>query len=117
MLVDASQSFGWLSSDERHHLREWQVAAIAVGVDAVEDLTSRPWPVPVVGSVIGVFTAGSDTAHWLVIGKEDAWAVAYCSDNHVSRTLNSLAEALAMIYPGQSGTGPDGGGDPERHRA
>jgi hypothetical protein len=81
-------------------LREWQSAASKVGIDAVEDLASRPWPCPVAETVIGVFRAGSETAPWLVIGHNGAWAVACCTEGSVSRTLHSLAEALAVIYPG-----------------
>ena len=105
MLIDASQSFGGLSSDERRHLREWQISARAIGIDAVEDLTSRPWPCLVPGTVIGVFTAGSKAARWLVVGEEGEWAVASCREDNVSGALNSLAEALAVIHPGHSVNG------------
>jgi hypothetical protein len=105
MLVDPSHAFSALSSDERRHLRQWQVAARAIGVDAVEDLTLRPWPCTVAWAVIGVFTARSKAAHWLVVGDDDAWAVAYCGQGEVSRTLESLAEALALIYPGVAAAG------------
>ena len=97
---DASQSFNELSPDERRHLREWQSAASTIGIDAVEDLASRPWPCPIADTVIGVFRAGSETAPWLVIGHNGAWAVACCTEGSVSRELHSLAEALAVIYPG-----------------
>ena len=99
MLVDAAQSFGRLRADERRHLREWQISARAMGIDAVEDLTFRQWPCPVAGTVIGVFTARSKTARWLVVGEAGGWAVACCPEGNVSRTLNSLAEALAVIRP------------------
>jgi hypothetical protein len=93
-------SFGELTSDERRHLREWQATAKAIGIDCVDDLTLRPWPCPIEGTVIGVFTAGSEVAHWLVVGDGTAWAVADCEKGRVSGTLNSLAEALALIYAG-----------------
>ena len=96
----ASQSFNELSPDERRHLRGWQRAASTIGVDAVEDLASRPWPDPIADTVMGVFCAGSETAAWLVIGHNGAWAVARCTEGSVSRELHSLAEALAVIYPG-----------------
>jgi len=96
----ASQAFSELSPDERRHLREWQSAASTIGVDAVEDLASRPWPVSIADTIIGVFRAGSETAPWLVVGNNGAWAVAYCTEGSVSRELHSLAEALAVIYPG-----------------
>jgi hypothetical protein len=95
-----SQPFTGLSPDERRHLREWQSAARTIGIDAVEDLAPRPWPCPIADTVIGVFRAGSETAPWLVIGHNGAWAVAHCAEGSVSRTLHSLAEALAVIYPG-----------------
>ncbi len=106
MLADLSRAFGLLTSDERRHLREWQVSAQAIGIDAVEDLTSRPWPCSVAGTVIGVFIAGSTAARWLVVGNEGAWAVARCVEGDVSRTLNSLAEALTVIFPGQGVASP-----------
>jgi hypothetical protein len=81
-------------------LREWSVAARNARIDGIEDLTSRPWPSAPEGAVIGVFRAGFDTAHWLVIGQSDAWVVADCKDATVSRTFDSLADALASIFPG-----------------
>jgi len=95
------QSFTGLSPDERNHLREWQAAARAIGVDGIEDLAGRPWPCPIDGTVIGVFREGSDSAPWLVIGQNATWAVACCIERTVSRTYFSLAEALATIYPGR----------------
>ena len=97
---DAPQSFTELSPDERRHLRGWQREASTIGVDAVEDLASRPWPAPIADTIMGVFCAGSETAAWLVIGHNGAWAVACCTEGSVSRELRSLAEALAVIYPG-----------------
>ena len=67
MLVDASQSFGGLNSEELRHLREWLISATAIGIDAIEDLTSRPWPSPVWGTVIGAFATGSEAAGRLVV--------------------------------------------------
>jgi hypothetical protein len=103
---NGTQPFSGLSPDERHHLREWQSAASEIGIDAVEDLASRPWPCPVADTVIGVFRVGAPTAPWLVIGHNGAWAVACCSEGSVSRTLHSLAEALAVIYPGPLASAP-----------
>ena len=105
---DASHSFSGLSPDERRHLREWQISARVIGIDGVEDLTMRPWPCPIAGTVIGVFQAEGKAAQWLVIGHNGAWAVAFCTEGEVSRTLNSLAEALAVIYPGRAGYGRPG---------
>lgn len=105
---NAAQSFSALSPDERRHLHEWQTAAGVIGIDAVEDLASRPWPCPIADTVIGVFQTGTDAAPWLVIGHNGTWAVACCTEGTVSRTLHSLAEALAVIYPGRAGSGTPG---------
>ena len=96
----ALRSFSELSIEERNHLREWHAEARDAGIDGVEDLAARPWPSPPDGTVIGVFTRGSDAARWLVIGQNRAWAVADCTEGQVSRVFQSLPEALATIYPG-----------------
>lgn len=106
--TDTSLSFTILSSAERRQLREWQSKAKASGIDAIEDLTLRPWPCPVAETVIGVFQTGSAAARWLVIGDKGAWAVACCDEGKVSRTFDSLAEALTVIYPGEAGCGSTG---------
>jgi hypothetical protein len=98
--VNANPAFNELSADDRLRLRSWQSGAKRIGVDAVEELTSRPWPTSVSGIVIGIFRAGSDTARWLVVGRDCQWVVAFCEEREVSRTLPSLAEALELIYPG-----------------
>ena len=98
-------SFSGLGPDERRHLREWQTIARTIGIDAIEDLTSRPWPYPLTGTVIGVFRSGSEAAHWLVISQNGTWAVACCAEGTVSPAMQSLDEALAVIYPGQPGCG------------
>jgi hypothetical protein len=100
VIAQADLSFGRLSSDERHLLRDWQISARAIDIDAVEDFTFRAWPYPVTGTVIGVFVKGLKAARWLVVGEAGGWAVACCPEGDVSRTLNSLAEALAVIHPG-----------------
>ena len=96
----AFRSFSGLSTEERSHLRKWHAAAKDAGIDGIEDLVARPWPSPPEGAVIGVFCRGSDTARWLVIGQDAAWAVADCSEGTVSPAFQSLAEALATIYSG-----------------
>jgi hypothetical protein len=96
----ALRSFTGLSTEERSHLRKWYAEAKDAGIDGIEDLIGRPWPSPPEGTVIGIFCRGSDTARWLVIGQNAAWAVADCAESTVSQTFQSLAKALATIYPG-----------------
>jgi len=87
-----------LDSDERIQLREWQSAAQAIGIDAIEDLASRPWPCPIASPVLGVYRTGDTAAAWLVIGLHGTWAVACCEDGTVSPSFDTLVEALAVIY-------------------
>jgi hypothetical protein len=94
----AFRSFSGLSTEERSHLRKWYAEAKDTGIDGIEDLVDRPWPSPPEGTVIGVFYLGSDTARWLVIGQNAAWAVADCAEGTVSPAFQYLAEALATIY-------------------
>lgn len=84
---------------EQRVLRRWAAAARAFGVDGVEDLASRPWPVSIPGALIGVFRFGDESAAWLVVGQNGSWVVASCSDGSVSPSSDSLADALAMVYP------------------
>ena len=102
---DTTRAFSRLSRVDRQCLDEWLHDARTTGIDSVEDPTSRPWPHPVTGTVIGVFQTGSQSASWLVIGHNGAWVVARCAEGTVSRTCGSLANALAVIHPAQ----PDGG--------
>jgi hypothetical protein len=91
-------SFSGLSTEERAYLRRWQAEARSAGIDGVEDLVSRPWPCPVQGVVIGVFSRGSEAAQWLVIGQNGTWAVAHCAAGTVSQSFASLSDALATIH-------------------
>ena len=93
-----SRESGGLSSTERRYLERWQRAARAVGIDAIEDLSQRPWPCSVGGAVIGVFVEGGEAAAWLVVKHNGRWAVARCADSTVSPSVGSLADALAELY-------------------
>jgi hypothetical protein len=73
-------------------------AARAAGIDDVKDLTSRDWPVAITGAVIGVFTSEDDHAAWLAVEQNGLWAVACCIDGSVSQPLNSLDDALEVVY-------------------
>lgn len=95
---DVAYEFSGLSPMERRYLEQWQHAARAVGIDAVEDLSQRPWPYSVAGAVIGVFVEGNEGAAWLVVKHKGRWAVACCADNSVSSSVESLADALTQLY-------------------
>ena len=99
------REFGGLSPSERRYLEQWQCAARVAGIDAVEDLIERPWPCTVDGAVIGVFVEGDEAATWLVVKHNGRWAVACCADCTVSRSVETLPEALAELYAPEGGIG------------
>jgi hypothetical protein len=99
------QEFGGLSPTERRYLETWQRAARVAGIDAIEDLSERAWPCSVDGAVIGVFVEGDEAASWLVVKHNGRWAVACCADCTVSRSVESLTEALAELYAPEPGFG------------
>ena len=92
-------AFSTLSANERSCLQEWQDAALAIGVDAVEDLLQRPWPCPIAEAIIGIFKRDDDQARWLIVGQGGQWVVACCASGGVSRPFGSLADALSLICP------------------
>ena len=95
---DLEHEFDGLTPLERRHLEQWLRAARAVGIDAIENLSRRPWPFPVDGIVIGVFVEESEAATWLVVQHNGRWAVAFCANNTVLPSVESIADALAQIY-------------------
>jgi hypothetical protein len=103
-LTLAPRAFGALSESERHVLQRWISSAGLAGIDSVEDLTSRGWPAAIDGAVIGVFTPADNQAAWLAVGQNGSWAVASCIDGTVSAPVDSLAEALAIVYRAGEGS-------------
>jgi hypothetical protein len=95
---EITHEFGGLSPTERRYLTQWQSAARTVGIDAVEDLSQRPWPCSADGAVIGVFVEDNEAAAWLVVKHNGRWAVACCADNSVSPSVESLVDALNQLY-------------------
>jgi hypothetical protein len=90
-------AFRALRADERAYLLDWQIGAHGLGIDAVEDLVSRPWPCPIAETIIGIYKLGDELASWLVIGHAGGWAVSCCNDGTVSRSLASLVDALSLV--------------------
>lgn len=93
------QAFATLAPVQRRYLEGWRAAAKSAGIDAVEDLGTRPWPQPGADTIIGVFRSGHRLATWLIVGRGGTWAVACCAEGAVSGALPSLADALAIICP------------------
>src|ERR1700722_19528009 len=83
-------AFSALSANERSCLQEWQDAALAIGVDAVEDLLQRPWPGSIAEAIIGIFKRDDDEASWLIVGQDGQWVVASCASGGISPPFGSL---------------------------
>lgn len=93
----APRAFGSLSEADRFTLRRWIAVARAAGFDDVRDLTSRHWPIAIVGAVIGVFVTGEEYASWLAVEQNGEWAVTCCLDGTVSKPVRSLRDALEIV--------------------
>jgi hypothetical protein len=105
VLTVTSPNFGALSEPERRALRRWITEAWSAGIDDVVDLTGRDWPGGVSGTVIGIFVPGDEFAAWLAVGQNGSWAIASCLDGTVSEPVESLADALAIVYRAGEGSG------------
>lgn len=92
------RAFSSLTEADRRALRHWLATAHAIGFDEVRDLTARRWPAVMPGAVIGVFANGNDQAAWLAVEQDGTWAVACCVDGSVSRPVDSLEDALDIVY-------------------
>jgi hypothetical protein len=88
-----------LRPPERKVLRSWLRKARADGIDAIEDLASRPWPGIRADTILGVYRIGRSHASWLIVGNANGWAVASLDDASVSNRFSTLAAALAAIRP------------------
>ena len=86
-----------LSSVERTSVEEWVSCAHRIGIDSVEDLRARPWPVPIESHVLGVYRSGERLASWLLVEQDGHWAVALCAANSIVGATDSRAEALRLI--------------------
>lgn len=87
-----------LTVEERRYLLAWIEDARGSGIDAMEDLRLRPWPVAVTAAVIGVFRTGEAMASWLVVGQNGLWTVVAVTDGTVLATRPTLEEVLAIIH-------------------
>jgi len=94
-----AQAFGALMVPQRRYLFGWSEAARTTGIDAVEDLSLRPWPECDAETIIGVFRSGHLLASWLIVGHGGTWAVAFCGDGTVSDSVATLADALHLVCP------------------
>jgi hypothetical protein len=66
-------------------------------IDAVLDLSSRPWKIPGDRTIIGVFKKGRQRASWLIVAEQSVWTLSDCDDGAVSESCTTLAETLKVI--------------------
>jgi len=99
--VAGSSAFAGLDDADRQILSGWLERARARGIDAVVDLSVRPWGVGGTGVIVGVFDAGEDRASWLIVGHRTGWTLARCGDGFISEVMTSLPAVLALIDAGR----------------
>jgi hypothetical protein len=93
--MQQTEALAALDPADRHLLSAWLAARD--GIDAVLDLSPRPWRIPGDRSVIGVFETGRAQASWLIVAERSVWVVAQCADGTVSEPCATLAEILTLI--------------------
>jgi hypothetical protein len=88
-------TFNGLDVADRQVLSDW--LDCARGIDAVTDLTVRPWNIAGPRAILGVFETDRDQASWLIVRDGSGWTLARCADGLVSEVLDSLADILGLI--------------------
>ena len=96
-----------LRVEERRQLLAWLDSARDNGIDATEELQTRPWPVAIEADLIGVFREGEATASWLMVGQDELWTVVSVEEGRVLTTRPTLAEALTVIHLPPAGSAFD----------
>ncbi|HQT78746.1 MAG TPA: hypothetical protein PLD10_16960 [Rhodopila sp.] len=99
--IPAMSSFAGLDAADRQVLAEWLARKSPDGVDAVLDLTARPWNLAGACVIIGVFEPARPLATWLILRHPDGWLLIRPGDGFVSDLCATLTGVLASI--GRSG--------------
>ena len=89
-------AFVGLEPLDRHTLLAWLKRAGPLGIDAVIDLTARPWTLIGTPIVLGVFERCNDHATWLII-ESGGWLAVRCRDGFIPSTSTSLRHVLGHI--------------------
>jgi hypothetical protein len=95
--VPRAQTYAGIDEADRLALLEWLDSAAPRGIDAVMDLSVRPWGIAGTGTIVGVFEAGKEDASWLLIRHWGGWTLVRCADGFVSDAMMSLPATLALI--------------------
>ena len=89
-------AFVGLEPLDRHTLLAWLKRAGPLGIDAVIDLTARPWTLIGTPIVLGVFERCNDHAIWLIV-ESGGWLAVRCRDGFIPPTSKSLMHVLGHI--------------------
>ena len=89
--------FSGVSNIDSLILSGWLSGAIARGIDAVIDLSARPWNVTSAEAILGVFEVARPRASWLLVRDGRGWVLARRADRFVSDSTTFLPALLVMI--------------------
>ena len=92
-------AFPELEGAEREDLFTWLEAVADTSIDAVLDLSARPWHVAEVNAVIGVFEAAQPLASWIILRVAGEWRLLRPADGFISMPATALREVLGWIEP------------------
>lgn len=92
-----SGTFTRLGPAQRQVLSDWIDASPAGRIDAIVDMSFRPWSVPAAGAIIGIFEPGEERATWLVVEYPPGWILVHCGKVPLTEECGSLMEALSLI--------------------
>jgi hypothetical protein len=95
--VSQAHLFTRLEASDRNVLAHWLEDARRHGVDAVIDLTVRPWNIACTPIIVGIFEKNRAEASWLIVHCPDGWMLANCTDGSILGVCAALLDILALI--------------------
>lgn len=90
-------AFPGLGRADRQDLSEWSRRIADSGIDAVLDLSARPWRVAEAAAVIGVFETAKPLATWIVLQLAGEWLLLRPADGFISPPSATLRDVLGRI--------------------
>jgi hypothetical protein len=90
-------AFPGLGTTDRQDLSNWLRSVADSGIDAVLDLSARPWRLSEGAAIIGVFETARPTATWLIVRHADEWLLLRPADGFISAPSATLRDVLGGI--------------------
>lgn len=94
--LSAFPGLGWA---ERRDLSDWSHRIAGSGIDAILDLSARPWRVTGAAAVIGVFETAKPLATWIILHLAGEWLLLRPADGFISPPSATLRDVLGRIEP------------------